>query len=676
MGKRESVYTSLDDSKSEIRLIELLLTFGLGAGYPECRLHIRSLDERPIFMALSYVWGDAKVTTDILVEGRKFPITMNLARALSEVCKMFRSVIEVYDYTKLFFVDAICINQSNLNERSSQVQMMGRIFSSATEVVSWIGMSNCALAFDTIETLYTAAHEHGSKNLQQLFSSEWMRMRTDLWDVDEDLPDDLIIPNVAWHAIWELLGNEYWRRVWVFQELALAQTSLVLGRGAIMRMDTLIWVCSQISSLAERCRVSMVEIPIYMRMRTWQLIATDVLDTSRVCRPTLWRKRWELKGQHGPLIPVDDIYEFMLEMYGMKATDPKDHICGVLGMTPLTIIPDYTGKTSMSAVFCDFVERLLEIAWSDGCYTERSSFPLQFLALAGSELMVNRISIASWAPHYPFGSRSDWQKRFTCVAGLANRILFREIEEHHAYVRKDQLALHTWGVQVDKVRCIVELAIDGASNMLELTRGVCVAYTDHQLGMRPMQALFRLFSQRSSPVIDRAMIIHALAFMMWIVTEGHNKQDDELPIHLERFWPASTCDSFDARFLDSFFPGVDLLSLGFDEGLDSLMGGDNPVSRLLINYRLQFRSLINALEEDWVYFQSDGGRMGLVPRGAQKGDSLALLKYCDLPIVMRPARGGAWYTFVGTSYVVGMMNGEMADFVNGPDANCRWFEFR
>lgn len=77
-----SLYTSLplDESRSEIRLLEII-SDGSNATV-ECKLSVASLKDKPAFTALSYVWGDPKVTEDIKVNNHVVPVTTNLTSAL------------------------------------------------------------------------------------------------------------------------------------------------------------------------------------------------------------------------------------------------------------------------------------------------------------------------------------------------------------------------------------------------------------------------------------------------------------------------------------------------------------------------------------------------------------------------------------------------------------------
>ncbi|KAF2107226.1 heterokaryon incompatibility, partial [Lophiotrema nucula] len=87
------------------------------------------------FEALSYVWGSAeKPVIATIEEGSasfSFPIGLNLACAMR--------YIRLVDSPRAMWIDAICINQEDMQERGTQVQRMVDIYALASKVVVWIG---------------------------------------------------------------------------------------------------------------------------------------------------------------------------------------------------------------------------------------------------------------------------------------------------------------------------------------------------------------------------------------------------------------------------------------------------------------------------------------------------------------------------------------------------------
>ncbi|KAF1982758.1 hypothetical protein K402DRAFT_295350, partial [Aulographum hederae CBS 113979] len=81
--------------------------------------------------ALSYAWESDKGTTIIQVDGHHLQVTRNLAHALRRLRRP--------GVARTLWVDAICINQSDNEEKSRQVGMMKNIYESASFVLIWLG---------------------------------------------------------------------------------------------------------------------------------------------------------------------------------------------------------------------------------------------------------------------------------------------------------------------------------------------------------------------------------------------------------------------------------------------------------------------------------------------------------------------------------------------------------
>jgi hypothetical protein len=59
------------------------------------------------------------------------------------------------DHSRTLWIDAICVNQSNLAERSQQVQQMGNVFRVVSQVIAWVGneADKSSLALEIIESV-------------------------------------------------------------------------------------------------------------------------------------------------------------------------------------------------------------------------------------------------------------------------------------------------------------------------------------------------------------------------------------------------------------------------------------------------------------------------------------------------------------------------------------------
>lgn len=123
-------YEPLDLSIDSIRLL-VLLPGKLGDEI-ECELVHRTFASKPKYEALSYTWGDPSNQKSICLNGSKFKVRVNLSNALTHI----RSEHE----RRFLWVDAICIDQSNLEERNCQVTLMAFIYTRAQVVLVWLGI--------------------------------------------------------------------------------------------------------------------------------------------------------------------------------------------------------------------------------------------------------------------------------------------------------------------------------------------------------------------------------------------------------------------------------------------------------------------------------------------------------------------------------------------------------
>jgi Heterokaryon incompatibility protein (HET) len=91
------------------------------------------LDEAAPYEAISYTWGPAEDRQTIVCgpEGAVIPVTRN--------CESVLRRLRDLDSPRLVWVDAICIDQDDIDERNAQVAMMGQIYQNATRVIVDVG---------------------------------------------------------------------------------------------------------------------------------------------------------------------------------------------------------------------------------------------------------------------------------------------------------------------------------------------------------------------------------------------------------------------------------------------------------------------------------------------------------------------------------------------------------
>jgi hypothetical protein len=152
-----------------------------------CRLTESLLSSPTPYNALSYVWGSTRDPGRILLDSQEYLVTRNLFGALKE--------LRLPDSDKVLWVDALCINQSDIAERSAQVILMDSVYKQATRVIAWLGPheNGSALTFELLQKVELSGG--GSPYL---------------------FPQGL-------RGLPLLLAREYWSRAWIIQEMEFAR---------------------------------------------------------------------------------------------------------------------------------------------------------------------------------------------------------------------------------------------------------------------------------------------------------------------------------------------------------------------------------------------------------------------------------------------------------------------
>ncbi|RMY71330.1 hypothetical protein D0864_10672 [Hortaea werneckii] len=198
-------------------------------------LKVVSLAEKPVYTAISYVWGKDEDPEGFILDDVRKPTKSSLQAALRGL-RSPDTVIAVW-------ADGICINQGDKAEKGQQVALMGEIYSNAREVLVWLGEATPGddLAFTTIEYLVDMCPQPPT-------TWDWiLQFRQQAQCVREALENDFHVvknalllsrrpaskhanpedfpPTVqdALKALASVCTKQWFYRLWVLQEAALAR---------------------------------------------------------------------------------------------------------------------------------------------------------------------------------------------------------------------------------------------------------------------------------------------------------------------------------------------------------------------------------------------------------------------------------------------------------------------
>lgn len=267
-----------------IRIVNLYP--GKGDEILRCSIQVVYLDDRPSYEALSYVWGSTTPKRRLQLDNKWLSITTNLSAALHQ--------LRLPDQTRSLWIDQVCINQMDLDERSSQVNMMGSIYSYAKHVVAWLGEDHLGEAVIARNFIFELLFLKKKKFFAGL------HVMNDEFLAEQGLPPR---SSQKWTALNHLVQLRYFRRVWIIQEARLATTCALLWGACGITLRDLI---SLIPWLLSLCLAEYSESP---------------LDEDAIVRVL------NLKAQR------EDSMRNLLKIASSRdATDERDKVFAILGL--------------------------------------------------------------------------------------------------------------------------------------------------------------------------------------------------------------------------------------------------------------------------------------------------------------------------------------------------------
>lgn len=287
------------------------------------------------YLALSYAWGNLTEKRDIIVNGYLIAVGANLEAAL-RVLRDKRPIRAGYK----IWIDALCINQQDIEERGREVKRMRQIYKQAHDVVVWLGNeeneSNKALGL-------IRALSNSYRTGQDRALGIGLRREPGL------------LGRGSWRALSQLLDRPYWDRLWVLQEIALGgnHTSVLCGHQVVTweelynatylfglhNFDIMFSLIDQERKDAGLSASGLKRNKL-IHLKEEQLVQAGQADAHIMCMSDLSRKS--------------------------LATDLRDKIYGLLGMMDASvtdlIIPDY--KSSLPQVYTAFAKAMIVASMS------------------------------------------------------------------------------------------------------------------------------------------------------------------------------------------------------------------------------------------------------------------------------------------------------------------------
>ena len=594
---QSSIYSTLNPDMGQFRLL-VLLPSTEDASQLECQLRIASFNDHESYEALSYVWGEPKFTASIKLDNIPFLITPRLDEALR--------CLRYPDKPRVLWVDALCIDQGNNNERRYQVGLMRQIYSNCQSGLVWLGRD----AGSVLSRAMTLLAKMEGCDIESLGYEgnpwEWDFRRQHSESKPKILYD---LTQEDWDALTQLLvQNPIWKRVWIMQEISLAPKVLLTSESR-----SLDW--SVVESLL---RMGRHHTDAYHHSFSH---GTPITITSSLTAQIIKTQR-ELCRQNIDE-PGSSLVDVLSRFRSTLATDPRDKVFGLLGLTSndLGMSADYS--KDINVVFTDVAARLINHDENLDliCQSQWQSF--------GSP--ERRADLPSWVPDFT----SLGQSKFL----FAQRGIFG----------------------AGRAKCTVPVQVDPFGNLFLKGYFISTITSDkdtfHVL-KRDYHGIW------SGPAEYETM-------MDWWAKTGFtdNKYAPTGEDPFQAFWRSIAADCQG--------PGVKRMARLSDEDIaadqaalqavrekaeqarnttdEDEVFGRNDLSDLRC-YRMIIRML-----KDWRFCLTDSKHFSMIPIKSEPGDILVVLDGAKVPIVLRPVQGDDLeekFQVIGGAYVHGMMDGE------------------
>lgn len=576
-----------------------------------CTLATYSITSTPQYEALSYVWGDASNREDVCVNGFTMSITQNLYSAL----RMLRDPTSPLTV----WADAICIDQGNLNERSSQVQLMGDIYRTAEGTLIWLGFE-----------------DHASEVVIQI-----CREVQDAYLEDTPMPP-IIASQARLEALLEFFKRPWWVRSWVIQELCLAKNPVLIIGGMQLPWRYFSLMVAHIGDeITANARDSLNAM--------LHLIRSEGFVAARGLR----NKRNEISIGEKEVTLLDTLVEFRV----FATTDRRDKVYALLGLIsrPLAgIEPDYT--IPANEVYTQAAKAILNST--------------KDLTLLESLHMFERFrdpGLPSWVPQWDGEANQEnpgekVPSHIRAVTHSSRQQFDPKIPPLNASKSYYVTRLEFPGPNI--------LALDGYfwDNITAIGEPLNFPTKIHEDMSQEawkgsagnLVAFFITAFQGLGHVNDAMSSWHSLAINKRPYPSGQDRKEAFIrTVYGPLADLAASTANFDLAF-ETHVPG------GVVGGVSTLLGAVSKISKTTITGLLSMRKttteksfdcLPNCYDKRLAITSLD--YMALIPKTATVGDKIALMPGADKPFLLRS--DGERFKVIGNCYVQGIMHGEAWD---------------
>lgn len=246
------------------------------------------------YEALSYTWGSTEKTDKIKVNACEFDVTQNLYLALQ--------YLRLENEDRILWVDGLCIDQMNHEEKGHQVQQMSNVYRRAERVVIWLGPAtyDTNVLMDSIKEVEKESIDYSRNNWRssdQAWRDIWSTVQPKLRNIHSN------VEVRQRNGLESLFEWPWFSRVWILQEVANARRAVVVCGVKSVSARTFAIVPSLIGvTPPPHCQSILDIMPGPLREESW------------------WSQNRDLRT-------------LLLKFGKTAASDPRDNIYALLGIS-------------------------------------------------------------------------------------------------------------------------------------------------------------------------------------------------------------------------------------------------------------------------------------------------------------------------------------------------------
>ncbi|KAH9217083.1 heterokaryon incompatibility protein-domain-containing protein [Leptodontidium sp. 2 PMI_412] len=588
-----------------IRLVQFYPTEKETGIPPPCSITEVPLSKCPKYEAVSYFWGSPLDQGQIICDGKTITVPVNLYGFLSRM--------RLKAANRKFWIDSVCINQSNEKEKSSQVAEMRNIYANASRTLVWLG----AEADQSTLALQFAAR--CSETLSDLNPSS--AKRRSLWYRTRTYSEFSIFSN-SWFAFFKLLDRAWFLRAWIVQEVALSTNTKILCGPTIISWSELYRALYYIINY---------QIWIFEFYGSPQIEVLMALQSSQF-EISQGRKRiyWQVLSRHRKALASnarDNVFAF----YGLSSHESfKEH----------SIAPNYS--ESVRSVYMNVAISTLRMATN-----------LDFLSIARLEKKSgDDLNLPSWVPDW---SHSDNYCQsfllFEAVEGdMSIKFPYSATKDSKCspIIHEALGQLEVSGYVVDRLaRVSSHWELQDTTGYQSLRKQAMVLQRN-QAYVHEWEATIDLRSDPNSKYPTGETLEEA-SWQTFVAGQAADNKDAIRPLYYKFRQRQRYLLWIHKRGLDNhIWIWMLVVILGH---ILRFVGIPNP--------EMGFRTLTSQMINRRIA-KTEKGYIGLIPRLAEEDDYVVLLKGGKFQIVLRLKGEGVW-EFIGDSYMHGMTRGEFWD---------------